>query len=166
MGGGPAGSACARRLHEAGLDVLVLDRASFPRSKPCGGWITPPVLDLLQLAPEEYAVGRTLQAFTGFRTGAIGGPALETDYGQAVSFGILRTEFDRFLLERSGARLRTGFPVSCLRRDGDSWIVDEQVTASVLVGAGGHFCPVARLLSEPRPGGSQGPCPGGLAPGA
>lgn len=37
VGGGPAGSTCAARLYEAGLDVLVLDRAAFPREKPFAG---------------------------------------------------------------------------------------------------------------------------------
>jgi flavin-dependent dehydrogenase len=43
-GGGPAGSTCAWRLQQAGLDVVVMDRATFPRDKVCAGWITPQVL--------------------------------------------------------------------------------------------------------------------------
>ena len=49
VGGGPAGSTCARHLHRAGLHVVVLDRAVFPRDKVCAGWITPPVISLLEL---------------------------------------------------------------------------------------------------------------------
>ena len=41
VGGGPAGSSCAWALRDSGLDVLVVDRATFPRHKLCGGWITP-----------------------------------------------------------------------------------------------------------------------------
>ncbi len=41
VGGGPAGSACAQRLIRHGLDVLILDKAEFPRQKPCAGWVTP-----------------------------------------------------------------------------------------------------------------------------
>jgi flavin-dependent dehydrogenase len=149
VGAGPAGSTCARRLCEAGLDVLILERALFPRHKPCAGWITPGLLETLGLAPEAYAGGRTLQAFSGFRTGRIGGLALETRYGHAASFGIRRCEFDQLLLERSGARRRMGAPVARLRRTADGWIADEEVLASVVIGAGGHFCPVARLLNGP-----------------
>ena len=43
VGGGPAGSACAWKLRQAGLDVIVMDRAAFPRDKVCAGWITPQV---------------------------------------------------------------------------------------------------------------------------
>jgi len=153
VGGGPAGSVCAGRLRGAGADVVVLDRARFPRTKPCGGWVTPPIFERLGLAPDAYAQGRTLQAFSAFRTGRIGGPALVTDYGEPVSFGILRSEFDHFLLERAGVPLRSGSPVASLRREGGGWILDERIRAKVVVGAGGHFCPVARLLNE---GSSEG----------
>ncbi|MFI5101403.1 MAG: FAD-dependent oxidoreductase, partial [Actinomycetes bacterium] len=40
VGGGPAGSTTAYRLAEAGVSVLLADRARFPRDKPCGGGIT------------------------------------------------------------------------------------------------------------------------------
>ena len=41
IGGGPAGSTCAGKLRSGGLDVLIVDKAEFPRSKLCSGWITP-----------------------------------------------------------------------------------------------------------------------------
>src|SRR4051812_22907689 len=95
VGGGPAGSTCAWKLNQAGLDVLVLDRATFPRDKVCGGWITPQVITGLELDPDEYRRGRTFQPITGFHTGTIGGRRdVETSYGRAVSFGIRRCEFD------------------------------------------------------------------------
>ena len=49
IGGGPAGSTCAKRLGEAGLDVLLMDARVFPRDKPCAGWITPAVLETLAI---------------------------------------------------------------------------------------------------------------------
>jgi flavin-dependent dehydrogenase len=154
VGGGPAGSACAGRLRAAGLDVVVLDRARFPRTKPCGGWVTPGIFDALGLVPDAYARGRTLQAFTAFRTGGMGGRAVTTDYGQPVSFGVLRSEFDHYLLDRSGAPVRSGRTVSAFRQDRGEWVMDEALRAKVVVGAGGHFCPVARLLNEGRAEGS------------
>lgn len=147
VGGGPAGSSCARGLVRAGLDVVVLDRASFPRDKVCAGWITPAVVEALDLDLEHYARGRTLQAFTGFGTARLGGPTRLTDYGRVVSYGIRRCEFDAYLLARSGATLATGTPLERLRRVEDGWVVNETLHADVLVGAGGHFCPVARHLS-------------------
>jgi flavin-dependent dehydrogenase len=147
VGGGPAGSSCAGALVQAGLDVVVLDRARFPRDKVCAGWITPPVVEALRLDLEDYAKGRTLQPITGFRTGLLDGPDIVTRYDHEVSYGIRRCEFDDYLLRRSGARIETGTPVTTLTRDGGQWTVNEAWRAPLLVGAGGHFCPVARDLS-------------------
>ena len=40
VGAGPAGSTAARILAREGASVLLLDRARFPRDKPCGGGVT------------------------------------------------------------------------------------------------------------------------------
>ena len=148
VGGGPAGSSCARRLRSAGLDVLVLDKANFPRVKTCAGWITPQVVDDLDLDLSDYAQGRSLQPITAFRVGRIGHRSLEVDYGRAVSFGIRRNEFDDYLLRRSQARLQLGEAVKTIRRNGGGWVVNERFHARLVVAAGGHFCPVARLLGR------------------
>jgi menaquinone-9 beta-reductase len=146
VGGGPAGSSCASRLVQAGVDVLVIDRKTFPRDKTCAGWVTPQVFEVLGVDPDEYATSRVCQPITGFRTGMIGGDEVGTDYGHVVSYGIRRCEFDHFLLERSAAPVRFGEAVLEMRRDGSGWIVNNTIRANALVGAGGHFCPVARSL--------------------
>ena len=155
VGGGPAGSTCAARLRAEGLDVLVLDKAEFPRPKLCAGWITPAVLDELALDADLYAQGRTLQPMTGFRVGLIGGRCLTVSYPRPVSFGIRRSELDDYLLRRSTARLALGEAVKTIRRDDGQWIVNEQYQAPMLVAAGGHFCPIAKLLGRPQP--TRGP---------
>jgi len=149
VGGGPGGSACAWKLRRAGLDVVVMDAALFPRDKVCAGWITPQVVDDLEIDVDDYRRGRTFQPITGFRTGIVNGQReIDTVYDCPVSFGIRRCEFDHYLLQRSGARLKLGAPVSSIRRNGASWVLNEAVTASMLVGAGGHFCPIARMLGR------------------
>lgn len=151
VGGGPAGSACAWRLRQAGFDVVVIDKESFPRDKVCAGWITPQVLDDLQIDQREYCERRTFQSITGFRVGVIGDDdVVGASYGRAVSFGIRRCEFDDYLLRRSGARLVLGAPGSEIRRTRAGWVVNETLSAPMLVGAGGHFCPVARMLNGAR----------------
>jgi flavin-dependent dehydrogenase len=141
--------------------VLVVDKATFPRHKVCAGWITPVVLEQLQIDPADYARGRVLQPLTAFRTGRIGGPLLETDYGRPVSYGIRRCEFDDHLLKRSRARLQLGERVETIRRAGDGWVVNDRFQTPLLVAAGGHFCPVARFLEggtgvSPLPRGIHG----------
>jgi geranylgeranyl reductase family protein len=152
VGGGPAGSSCAWRLARAGLDVVVLDRAHFPRDKVCAGWVTPAVVQALEIDLEQYARGRTLQPITGFRTSVMGEGEVLTRYPRMVSYGIRRCEFDEYLLRRCGARLETGQPLAELRRlpGGEGWIANDALRARVVVGAGGHFCPVARTLAGGR----------------
>lgn len=146
VGGGPAGSTCAWMLRKAGWDVVVLDRARFPRDKVCTGWVTPRVFTLLDLDPAEYrATGLTMQEITGFRTSVIGETSIDTRYPGVISFAIRRCEFDDFLVRRSGARLVEG-ALGSLVRQGDEWVANDDIRAPVVVGAGGHFCPVARRL--------------------
>jgi flavin-dependent dehydrogenase len=146
VGGGPAGSSCAQSLQQAGLDVIVMDKADFPRDKTCAGWITPAVIDLLDLDVEAYSQQHVFQPITGFRTGLVDGKAHETHHAHAVSYGIRRCEFDAYLLRRSGAQLRLGERLVHLERTPGGWLVNASLQTSVLVGAGGHFCPVARFL--------------------
>jgi menaquinone-9 beta-reductase len=146
IGGGPAGSSCAWGLRHSGLRVAILDKHVFPRDKVCGGWITPGVLEELKIDRADYARDRLLQPITGFRVGCIGEPPLKCDYEEQVSYGIRRREFDDYLLRRSGARLLLGEPVHDIQRAAGGWIVNERIRAHVLIGAGGHFCPVARFM--------------------
>jgi flavin-dependent dehydrogenase len=126
-----------------------MDKATFPRDKVCAGWITPQVVADLEIDVEDYRRTRTFQPITGFRVGLIAeDAAIEVTYDDPVSFGIRRCEFDHYLLQRSNARLLLGQPASAIRRDGAEWIVNEVIRAKMLVGAGGHFCPVARLLKD------------------
>src|SRR5436305_10250702 len=52
IGGGPAGSTAAYRLANAGASVLLLDKATFPRDKPCGGGVTGRAARLLPFSIE------------------------------------------------------------------------------------------------------------------
>ena len=106
VGGGPAGSTCAWALVRAGLDVIVLDRAHFPRDKPCAGWLTPQAVAALELDLAGYARDRVLQPVTGVKASRMGGAEVVTRYADVVSYGVRRCEFDHYLLHRSGARVR------------------------------------------------------------
>jgi menaquinone-9 beta-reductase len=148
IGGGPAGSSCAWGLRESGLDTLLIDRSTFPRNKLCGGWITPLVLQALDVDPAAYAPGRVLQPITGFRLSSIEEPPVDLHYGRIISYGILRSEFDEYLLRRCGARLHEGVAFNSMERTADGWLVNGNIKARLVVGAGGHFCPVSRFLGN------------------
>lgn len=146
VGGGPAGSSCAWALRGSGLDVLIIDKQTFPRDKVCGGWITPQIVSELRLDPADYARERAFQPICGFRTSRMGDPELETNYGRPVSYGIRRCEFDHYLLQRCGARVLQGVAFESMERQGGSWLVNGEFKSPLVIGAGGHFCPVARKM--------------------
>lgn len=148
VGAGPAGSTLARALEDTGKRILILDKQSFPRDKTCAGWVTPAVIDSLGIDLADYADGRTLQPIQRFRIGMMGQPAVENDHGRVVSYGIRRCEFDHYLLERVSATKQLATPVKSIRRQAGNWVVNDRWEAPLLVGAGGHFCPVAKLLGE------------------
>jgi geranylgeranyl reductase family protein len=156
VGGGPAGATSAWKLRRAGMKVAVVDQAVFPRDKVCAGWITPSVLKSLEIEPRDYSRGRMLQKVGGFRVGLMGtvgkntagkkNGAADIKYPGTISYGIRRSEFDDYLLRRSGAHVFTGINVHSLKRDGWDWVINDDFSAPMLIGAGGHACPVARVL--------------------
>lgn len=156
IGGGPAGSSCAHQLRQQGFDVLILDKSQFPRNKVCAGWVTPEVMQTLDIDLQDYARSRLLQPIRSFRTSRIGNADIYTQYDDVVSYGIRRSEFDHYLLERSGVDCRMNEAVKSIVRNDTGWIINERYSAPMLVGAGGHFCPVARHLGA-HVGASEAP---------
>lgn len=113
VGAGPAGSATAAYLAMSGLDVLVLEKTTFPREKVCGDGLTPrAVKELITLGiptPEEDGWIRN----HGLRIIG-GGMRLSLPWPDLASFppyGLVRTrqDFDDILAKHAvkhGARLR------------------------------------------------------------
>jgi geranylgeranyl reductase family protein len=165
VGAGPAGAATALLLARAGASVLVLDRASFPRHKPCSEYLSPASTALLErLGPGVLAaVERASHAKVyGMRVVAPGGAAMCGRFGGRYSFALPRSTFDTILLSaaaRAGAVVREGTTVRDLARErgavvgviarsrpggGDAW------RARVVVGADGLRSVVARQLGLVR----------------
>ena len=94
VGGGPAGSSCARELGRLGVGCLVLDSESFPREKLCGGWLTPETVADLELDPQTYPHG--FLTFEQLRIHLYG-----LDFSlKTTQHSIRRYEFDAWLLDR------------------------------------------------------------------
>jgi len=128
------------------MNVLVIDKSPFPRDKVCAGWITPQVVETLRLNTDDYRQGRTLQPISAFVAGIGKKIANNVAYDRTVSYGIRRSEFDEYLLRRSGAQLRLGEPMKSIERQGSEWRLNGAIRTALLIGAGGHFCPVAHHL--------------------
>jgi len=151
VGGGPGGSTAAWRLARAGLRPLLLDAAVFPRVKICAGWVTPEALADAQVDPQKYPL--TIQAFSACRF-EFDGVRTETRWRRPASYGILRREFDHYLLDRAraaGVDVREGARVTEVTQDAAGVRVVSPhgtFTAPLVIGAGGHRCPVAQALGQ------------------
>ncbi len=171
VGAGPAGSATAALLARRGMRVVLLERARFPRPKPCAEYLSPEAsrsLDRLgALAAVEAAgparlagmrvvspggvtfVGRFLGAhrFRGYR-----------DHGLALPRTVLDAELARVAV-RSGAELREATVVDGIARAADGVALTlrrgarrSEVRARMLVGADGLNSRVARWMDVVRRG--------------
>jgi flavin-dependent dehydrogenase len=139
VGGGPAGASAAWELIRNDRDCLVLDRETFPREKLCAGWITPEVLEDLEFEPADYP-----ERFLTFETLRIAVKGLRFPFN-SPQHSIRRFEFDRWLLERSGAPVAL-HNVKTIEADPDGYLIDGSYRAKYLIGAGGTRCPVFRTL--------------------
>lgn len=139
VGGGPAGSSCAWQLGRRGIDCLILDKAAFPRTKLCAGWITPQVVSDLKIDIATYP--HRFLTFAVTRAHLFG---LDLRV-RSPQHSIRRFEFDDWLLKRSGARVVTQAVKRIARRSG-RYDIDGRFQCDYLVGAGGTVCPVYRSL--------------------
>jgi geranylgeranyl reductase family protein len=139
VGAGPAGSTLARLLAGKGVRVLLLDRARFPRDKPCGGGVTVRAASHLDidLAP---VVERAI--FAGRFTYRLG-KAFRHQSDQPLAYMTQRRRLDLFLAERAvaaGAQFHDGEPVRAANGAERTVTVRTdkgQYTARALAGADG-----------------------------
>lgn len=139
VGGGPAGSSCAWRLRQHGVDCLILDKETFPRLKLCAGWITPQVVADLEMDIAAYP--HRFLTFETTRAHVRGLPFRM----RSPQHSIRRYEFDHWLLERSGAPVVRHMVKDIVPQDG-RYLIDGAFECRYLVGAGGTRCPVYRTL--------------------
>jgi len=147
-GAGPAGSATAMHLARGGARVLLADRASFPRDKPCGGGLTGRAVKALPCPVDpvvEHVVDR-------FELGLRYGPRFVRGGRIPLILMTQRRRLDHYLAEQAaaaGADFRDGSAVSELDV-GEEFVElrvgGATVRADVLVGADGANGVVARAV--------------------
>jgi flavin-dependent dehydrogenase len=167
VGAGPAGAAAALFAARGGHRVVIFDRQSFPRDKPCGEGLMPsgrPILRELGLEDEVIAAGAP--PFHGIQFGLPGRPPVVVPFpehrGERAGLGVRRLEFDARLVEQLEADDRIQFcpstAVDDVRTDGATG--PRLTTASGEVRA--RFVAVADGLRSPirhRLGWTRGPRP-------
>jgi len=124
IGAGPAGTVAALRLAQLGVgDVVLVDRADFPRDKTCGSGISPRGIRTLRELGVWDAVAPHAYPITGLRLVTSGERELYLSGGEAATAVICpRRVLDHVLLERAralGVRFLPDFPVATLSVEGE-----------------------------------------------
>jgi geranylgeranyl reductase family protein len=144
VGAGPAGSTAAYRLASAGADVLLLDRARFPRDKPCGGGVTGRAARLL-----PYSIGPVVEHVVSAVDMRLRyGKSLARGNGDPLVYMTQRKRLDHFLVQKAveaGADFRESVKVSDLEV-GEDGVSVEGFEAGALIGADGVNGVTARTL--------------------
>jgi flavin-dependent dehydrogenase len=171
VGGGPAGSSIAHALATRGIDVTVVDRARFPRPKPCAEYLSPQASRILaRMGALDEIEHSGAAALAGIRVYAPNGAVIAGDFVANHGYhgfrdrglSVRREVLDAILLSRArsaGARVVERAKVTDVLRDhsgrvrGARVVVDGtavEAHARVVVGADGLGSVVARRLSLTR----------------
>jgi geranylgeranyl reductase family protein len=145
VGAGPAGSVTALRLAQEGASVLLLDRAKFPRDKPCGGGLTYRAVRELPVDVTPVVEDVVDRFEFSFRYRG----RFERKSAATIILMTQRRRLDAFLAEQAqeaGAELREGVKVSSVTEDGAVVAAGETLRADVVVGADGVNGITARAL--------------------
>ena len=171
-GAGPAGAHLALRLARAGWSVTLIDKRTFPRPKPCGEFMSPECLPLLEdvgLREETLALGARRVAgmhIHGYghaargRYAPVGRARATFDHGYAVRREALDALAVRRAERTGGVHLCEGFALDALLRDGAGRVLgarvidpareSHEVRAAFTIGADGLQSRVARQLGAAR----------------
>jgi geranylgeranyl reductase family protein len=147
VGAGPAGSMAAIRLAQQGVkDVLLIDRAQFPHTKPCASGLGPnalKVLDEVGMGARARQLGYPMQSLRLFTPGR---REMRVN-SQGAAVVLARRVFDQLLVDQAkeqGVEFRDGVPASSLVREGGRVVGvragAEELRARVVLVAGGANC--------------------------
>jgi flavin-dependent dehydrogenase len=165
VGGGPAGSSLAVELARRGVDVLLVDRARFPRPKPCAEYLSPEASRVLASMGALERVERSgAAALAGVRVRAPNGLVIAGDFIAPHGFraysdrglSVRREILDEILFDcarAAGARVVEGLRITDLVRDSSGRIVGAkshgdggEIRARFTIAADGLRSVVARRL--------------------
>jgi len=144
VGAGPAGSSAAYRLARAHARVLLIDKARFPRDKPCGGGLTTRAVRQLPFSVEPVVEDRITRARCRLRYG----PVMERGSAHILCVMTQRRKLDAFMVERAveaGVTFREGVRAE-IESDIHLSVDGETIEVGALIGADGANGMTARTL--------------------
>jgi geranylgeranyl reductase family protein len=144
VGAGPAGSTAAYRLARAHARVLLIDKARFPRDKPCGGGLTMRAVRQLPFSVEPVVEDRITRARCRLRYG----PVMERESRQVLCLMTQRRRLDAYLVERAveaGVTFRDDVRAAVESETGLS-VGGETIEVGAVIGADGANGMTARTL--------------------
>jgi menaquinone-9 beta-reductase len=158
VGGGPAGSLCARQLALGGFSVIVLERAATIRRKVCGEYLCPSGVSLLKSIGLKEEIVDQFLPITGMQIFALNRYHVDATFpshgGKQLGIAVNRESLDRKFLDlaqAAGVTVRLGTTVNQITSQGsDGFLLQlkdsEQIEANLLVGADGRHSFTAREL--------------------
>jgi 2-polyprenyl-6-methoxyphenol hydroxylase-like FAD-dependent oxidoreductase len=167
IGGGPAGSSAALRIARDGRDVVVIERARFPRTKVCGEYLSPGACAALEELGLLSVVTAQAHPLHSISLAGFGTDPVSLRLPGAGALALARSRFDEMLLEAAraaGARIVAGtFLRFSETHDGiemtyrDLEGVERSIDARTLVGADGAWSAVAQRagMTGPRRSGGR-----------
>jgi len=149
VGAGPGGSTAAYDLAAAGADVLLLDRARFPRDKPCGGGVLVSALRMLPYSLDPV----TEQTIHAFRVRYKRRWEFEHRYPEPLAIMTQRSRLDAYMAEQAtarGADLRDASPVRGIEGGTVTLANGDVHEGAAIIAADGANGIVRRTLGLPR----------------
>ncbi|MCY4618085.1 MAG: NAD(P)/FAD-dependent oxidoreductase [Chloroflexi bacterium] len=149
VGAGPGGSTAAYDLAQAGAEVLLLDRAQFPRDKPCGGGVLLSAVKLLPYSLDPV----TEQTITSFRVRYKRRWEFEHHYDAPLAIMTQRARLDAYMVDQAagvGAEFRDASAVRSIDNTTLTLANGDSHSASVIIAADGANGIVRRALGLPR----------------
>jgi geranylgeranyl reductase family protein len=153
VGGGPAGATAALVLARAGVAVRLLDRAAFPRNKPCGGGISMRALVRFPYLKPQLARISTHVVSRLYLEGPEGSSATVIESDEPAALMIRRVEYDGLLValaQEAGAEVVSGVDVVQASQDAAGVALTARdgrtFTAPLVIAADGVHSVIARRL--------------------
>ena len=113
IGGGPVGASLALLLARAGRRVVVIEKASFPRDKPCGEGLMPSGARVLAGAGIDLAAeGFPRVDAVRYRLAAAGA-SVRGHLRSGPGYGVRRLRLDALLAERAADAAGVTFACGC-----------------------------------------------------